>query len=174
MESKELNALDGLRILDSAERYIVACTYSNAGADPELFNNSLETLRRCANRVRAEIAGRIGANLPAPAPVTAFKKGTHGWIIESNAADVRKMRDRLNAMNTGAGRTEVKTAVEHLTSALQFMHAEFDNQAITHPEDLRDGAGDDLCLCGAPALNGVCSVPGCVCSTRAAGDEPEQ
>jgi hypothetical protein len=43
---------------------------------------------------------------------------------------------------------------------------------VPHPESLESefgegyGYADEICLCGAPLLNGKCSVEGCACATN--------
>lgn len=89
-----------------------------------------------------------------PRTQSIFKFGTHGYMIDMNRHEIRKMRDRLWNMVIGEARSQRQAAVAALDALLAQMNREVEYQADTHPGDCI-GSDDSCCPdCGDPTENG--------------------
>lgn len=140
--------------------YCQLCGDWKRGAhDPKLENSTdLETGREVVycylcRKGQAEIAAANTARLkeleakqpcpkPRPAePASTFRKGTHGWVLDMNRREIRKMRQHLSALQLGSGSMFRDSAEQLLDAISKSMALDITEQGRLHPGDL-DGDGE--------------------------------
>jgi aspartate ammonia-lyase len=68
-----------------------------------------------------------------------FKRGTHGWALEENRQELKRMRQHIQGMNLGDNAAGLRLrAADALTDIIVAVAKSVCQQMDLHPEDLEE------------------------------------